>query len=167
MTGCKYVKGQPGARSSRLRWQGPGKSPTTLGLVYTSFPCISAIGCFLDLNPWPHGHKDDASMLLGNILISIISPNSGTGNWLAWIEEPPSLFQTRKCVQHSSSPMLLGSLINASLDIGTLIFYLCCTQPDAAVAYKVQTVCFILMLSDINWKTFAWKGNITLFFLSE
>jgi hypothetical protein len=30
-----------------------GRVPTTLGLMYTTFPCISARGCFKDLNPWP------------------------------------------------------------------------------------------------------------------
>jgi hypothetical protein len=28
--------------------QGPGKGPTTFGLMYTTFPCISARGCFQD-----------------------------------------------------------------------------------------------------------------------
>jgi hypothetical protein len=50
--------GQPGACSSRLPLaQGPGKGPTTLDLMYATFPCISARDCLQDLNPWPHGHK--------------------------------------------------------------------------------------------------------------
>jgi hypothetical protein len=48
-------KGQSSAHSSDL--QGPGKDPTTLGLMYAIFPCISARCCFQDLIPWPHGHK--------------------------------------------------------------------------------------------------------------
>jgi hypothetical protein len=27
------------------------------GLIYVAIPCISARGCFQNLNPWPHGHK--------------------------------------------------------------------------------------------------------------
>jgi hypothetical protein len=38
------------------------QGPTTLGLMYAAFPCISVRGCFHDLNPWPHGHK--ATVLL-------------------------------------------------------------------------------------------------------
>ena len=37
---------------------GSGEDPTTLGLMYAVFPCISARGCFQDLNPWPHGRKN-------------------------------------------------------------------------------------------------------------
>ena len=48
----RYV---PSARSSRLR--GSGEGSYHLGLLYAAFPCISARGCFQDLNPWPHGHK--------------------------------------------------------------------------------------------------------------
>ena len=36
---------------------GSGEGSDHLGLLYAAFPCISARGCFQDLNPWPHGHK--------------------------------------------------------------------------------------------------------------
>ena len=49
---CAFVK-----RAARCTYlllaalQDLGKGPTTFGLMYAAFPCISARGCFQDLNP--------------------------------------------------------------------------------------------------------------------
>jgi hypothetical protein len=39
---------------------GSGKGPTTLDLMYAAFPCISARGCFQDLNPLTSWSQDNS-----------------------------------------------------------------------------------------------------------